>query len=142
MYSIEYMNSRRFKDEVFEQFARIGKALGSPKRLELLDVNDRPFLPAEVVDAVAYYAGTSPLRFATADGVADQAANQVLGGLPSDYLDTSLAALREVTPESATAAYASVVDAGSASLVVVGAADQLANPLRALGYEDLVVVGD
>ena len=83
-----------------------------------------------------------PLRFATADGVADQAANQVLGGLPSDYLDTSLAALREVTPESATAAYASVVDAGSASLVVVGAADQLAEPLRALGYDDLVVVED
>jgi rhodanese-related sulfurtransferase len=30
--------ARRFKDEVFEQFARIGKALSSPKRLELLDV--------------------------------------------------------------------------------------------------------
>lgn len=29
---------RRFKDEVYEQFARIGKALASPKRLELLDV--------------------------------------------------------------------------------------------------------
>ena len=54
----------------------------------------------------------------------------------------SLAALREVTPESATAAYASVVDAGSASLVVVGAADQLAEPLRALGYDDLVVIED
>ena len=63
----------------------------------------------------------------------------MLGGLPSDYLDTSLAALREVTPDSATAAYRSVVDAGTASLVVVGAADQLAEPLRALGYDDLVV---
>ncbi|GDX82688.1 ArsR family transcriptional regulator [Deltaproteobacteria bacterium] len=30
--------SRRFKDEVFEQFARIGKAVASPKRLELLDI--------------------------------------------------------------------------------------------------------
>lgn len=30
--------SRRFKDEVFEQFARIGKAVASPKRLELLDL--------------------------------------------------------------------------------------------------------
>ena len=106
---------------------------------ELLDVTTRPFEAAEVADAVAYYVGTSPLRFATADGVADQAASQVLGGLPSDYLDTSLAALREVTPDSATAAYTSVVDAGTASLVVVGAADQLAEPLRALGYDDLVV---
>ena len=106
---------------------------------ELLDVSDRPYTADEVTDAVAYYTGTSPLRFATADGVSDQAASQVLGGLPPDYLDTSLAALREVTPESATAAYTSVVDAGTASLVVVGAADQLAEPLRALGYDDLVV---
>jgi zinc protease len=106
---------------------------------ELLDVSARPFVADEVTDAVAYYAGTSPLRFATADGVADQAASQVLGGLPSDYLDASLAALRQVTPDSATASYTSVVDAGTASLVVVGAADQLAEPLRALGYDDLVV---
>jgi len=30
--------SRQFKDQVFEQFARVGKAVGSPKRLELLDL--------------------------------------------------------------------------------------------------------
>lgn len=30
--------SRRFKDEVFNQFARVGKAVASPKRLELLDI--------------------------------------------------------------------------------------------------------
>ena len=30
--------SRRFKDDGFEQFARIGKAVASPKRLELLDI--------------------------------------------------------------------------------------------------------
>lgn len=30
--------NRRYKDEVFEQFARIGKVLSSPRRLELLDV--------------------------------------------------------------------------------------------------------
>lgn len=31
-------NGRHFKDRLFEQFARIGKALGSRRRLELLDV--------------------------------------------------------------------------------------------------------
>lgn len=31
-------SSRRFKDDVFEQFARISKALSSARRLELLDV--------------------------------------------------------------------------------------------------------
>ena len=30
--------SRRFKDAVYEQFARIGKAVSAPKRLELLDL--------------------------------------------------------------------------------------------------------
>ena len=30
--------SRMFKDQIYEQFARIGKALASPKRLELLDL--------------------------------------------------------------------------------------------------------
>jgi rhodanese-related sulfurtransferase len=29
---------RRFKDSIYEQFARIGKAISSPKRLELLDL--------------------------------------------------------------------------------------------------------
>jgi rhodanese-related sulfurtransferase len=30
--------NRRFKDDIYEQFARIGKAVSSPKRLELLDL--------------------------------------------------------------------------------------------------------
>src|SRR5262245_39875798 len=29
---------RRFKDAVYEQFARVGKAMAAPKRLELLDL--------------------------------------------------------------------------------------------------------
>jgi predicted Zn-dependent peptidase len=107
---------------------------------ELLDVSTKPFDAAEVADAVAYYLGTSPLRFATADGVAAQAATQLLAGLPTDYLDQSLADLQGVTSESATSAYAGVVDPAAASLVVVGDADPQAEPLRALGYDDLVVV--
>lgn len=30
--------NRRFKDEIYEHFSRIGKAVSSPKRLELLDI--------------------------------------------------------------------------------------------------------
>src|SRR3972149_8051754 len=30
--------NRRFKNDIYEQIARIGKALSSPKRLELLDL--------------------------------------------------------------------------------------------------------
>jgi rhodanese-related sulfurtransferase len=32
------MKPRRFKDALYEQFARVGKAVASPKRLELLDL--------------------------------------------------------------------------------------------------------
>ena len=31
-------SGRRFKDAIYEQFSRIGKAVSSPKRLELLDL--------------------------------------------------------------------------------------------------------
>ncbi len=108
--------------------------------LRLLDIAGHPFSRREVDEAVSYFTGVSPLRYATADGVADQAATQLVMGLGSDYVDRSLADLRAVTPESATAAYRSVVDLDALSLVVVGEAAVLAEPLRGLGF-DLQVVG-
>jgi predicted Zn-dependent peptidase len=107
---------------------------------DLIDVSGTPFTTREVDEAVAYLTGVSPLRYATADGVADQAATQVLAGLPDDYVDRSLALLRSVTPETATAAYTSLVRPDDLSLVVVGDAERLADPLRGLGFDDLVVV--
>ena len=35
---MDVVTHRKFKDRLFEQFARIGKALASPKRLEILDL--------------------------------------------------------------------------------------------------------
>ena len=107
---------------------------------DLVEVGGTPFTAREVEDAVAYLTGVSPLRYATADGVADQAATQVLAGLPEDYVDRSLALLRSVTPETATAAYTSLVRPEDLSLVVVGDAERIAEPLRGLGFDDLVVV--
>ena len=106
----------------------------------LIDVSEKPFTEVEVSDAVTYFTGVSPLRFATADGVADQAAVQALIGLPADYIDQSIAALQQVTPESATQAYRSLVHPDKLSLVVVGDAATLAEPLRAAGYDELQVV--
>jgi len=106
---------------------------------DLLQTHDRPFTAAEVREAVAYFVGVSPLRYATADGVADQAGTQVLADLPLDYVDRSLAALREVTPESASRAYAELVHLDELSLVVVGDASVVAEPLRAAGFPGLTV---
>ena len=72
--------------------------------------------------------------------MADQAATQVLAGLPEDYVDRSLALLRSVTPESATEAYQSLVRPEELSLVVVGDAERIAEPLRASGFGELQVV--
>jgi zinc protease len=109
---------------------------------ELIDLEHAPITAAEVADAVAYLTGVSPLRYATADGVADQAANQVLVGLPDDYVDRSLALLRNVTPDAATDAYLSLVHPDQLTLVVVGDADRIADPLRASGFPDLEVVSN
>jgi zinc protease len=106
---------------------------------ELINVDDAPFTDQEVNDAVAFFTGVSPLRYATAEGVADQAATQVLAGLPDDYVDRSLALLRSVTPEDATDAYRSIVHPEELTLVVVGDAERLADPIRALGFTDLEV---
>jgi predicted Zn-dependent peptidase len=106
---------------------------------DLIKVDSVPFSSQEVGDAVAFFTGVSPLRYATADGVADQAATQVLAGLPDDYVDRSLALLRSVTPEGATEAYRSVVHPDDLTLVVVGDAERLADPLRASGFADLEV---
>ena len=109
---------------------------------ELADVSvdHEPFTAAEVADAVTYTTGISPLRYATADGVADQAAVNRLVGLGDDYVTRNLAELREVTPEAATQAYSSLVDVDALTLVVVGDADVIADPLRELGFGDLEVV--
>ncbi|HET7476548.1 MAG TPA: pitrilysin family protein [Dermatophilaceae bacterium] len=115
----------------------VGDALARAQ--SLLSVKDAPITEQEVSDAVAYFTGVSPLRYATADGVADQAATQILARLGPRYVTESLAALRAVTPESATQAYLSVVRPDELTLVVVGDADRVADPIRRAGFDDLNV---
>jgi predicted Zn-dependent peptidase len=107
---------------------------------ELLRIDDKPFTAEEVADAVTYFAGVSPLRYATADGVADQAAVQALALLPDDYLDRRLAALRQVTPESAAEAYRSLVDPDKLTLAISGDADKITEPLASAGFTDARVI--
>ena len=50
------MPPRRFKDSIYEQFARLGKAISAPKRLELLDLLCQG---PRTVEALAEQAGIS-----------------------------------------------------------------------------------
>jgi len=49
-------SARQFKDDVYEQFARVGKAVSAPKRLELLDLLSQS---PRTVEALAEQAGIS-----------------------------------------------------------------------------------
>ena len=40
--------SRRFKNAIYEQFARVGKALASPHRIELLELLEGPLERLEI----------------------------------------------------------------------------------------------
>lgn len=100
----------------------------------LLDISKAPVTTAEVTDAVNYFAGVSPLRYATADGIADQTAANVLQGLPLDFIDRHLAAIHTTTPAAATAAYSEVIDLEALTLVVAGDAERLAEPLATAGF--------
>lgn len=91
-------------------------------------------------DAVDYMLGVSPVRFQTAHAVARQAAEQVLDDLPPDYLDRRNAALREVTAEGASEAFADAVTRDDLGLVVVGDAERVVGPLSAAGVTDVAVI--
>lgn len=122
--------SGAFRSEV------IGDALTQVRRL--LSTTDAGFTAEEVADAVTYFTGTSPLRYATADGVADRAALQALTQLPDDYLDRHLAALRRVTPQSAEETYRSLVNPDEMTLVVSGDADAISDPIAGAGFDPTV----
>ncbi|GAB3621936.1 pitrilysin family protein [Mariniluteicoccus endophyticus] len=100
----------------------------------LLDIAGSPITGSEVADAVNHLGGTTPLRYATAEGVADQQAANVLNGTPTDHVTRWLAALRDVTPEQATAAYTEIVDLAALTLIVVGDAAAIRPGLVAAGW--------
>lgn len=88
-------------------------------------------------DAVDFYLGASPLRFQTARALVDQAAGLLADGLPADWLNVLRAALPAVTAEGAAEAFAAAVP--ELAVVVVGDAETVADPVRALGLGEVTV---
>lgn len=84
----------------------------------ILDISHSPFTEVEVSQAVSFLTGVAPLRYATAQGVVEQAAALAAAGLDPGYVDRSLTRLRQVTAAEATAAYTELVQ--DPVLVVVG----------------------
>ena len=120
-----------FRNEV------VGEALALMP--QLLDVAAEPITADEVARARDYLVGTSPLRYATAPGVTLGVLSLIAAGLDADHVGRQLDAYRAVTPDTATEAAARLVDVHAGSLVVVGDAGALEQPLRDAGWEPTVV---
>ena len=120
-----------FRNEV------VGEALGLMPGL--LDVAASPITADEVARARDFLVGTTPLRYATASGVTVGVLSLVAAGLGADHIERQLAAYRAVTPASATAVAAGLVDPTGGSLVVVGDAGALEQPLREAGWDPTIV---
>ncbi len=100
----------------------------------LLDLTHRPISAAEVTDAVTYLNGVAPLRYSTAHGVTEQISTLLAAGLSAEFINAHAQALAMVTPESATQAMTELLPPDEFSLVVVGDADALVDPLTAAGW--------
>jgi zinc protease len=100
----------------------------------LVDLTKRALTPEEVAEAVRYITGSAPLRFATAQGVTQHLAALVAAGLSADFIDANTVALSQVTPTSATEALVDLLPVERLSLVVVGPAEQLRQPLAEAGW--------
>ena len=109
-----------------------------PEALELarrqLDVVSAPITSAEVRDAVSFTNGVAPLRYSTAQAVTERIAQLTAAGVSVDFINANAYAITQVTPESATAALAELLPPDQLSLVVVGDADRLHQPLVEAGW--------
>lgn len=100
----------------------------------LLDLTGNPITPAEVADAVAYTVGVAPLRYSTAQGITDRIAALVRDGVNVEFVNANFAALTLVTAESATQSVTELLQPDQLTLVVVGDAASLHDPLVASGW--------
>lgn len=101
---------------------------------ELLDLSEQPITEEEVAEAISYHAGSSPLRYSTAQGVTQHLAALCAAGLTSEFIDASSLALTQVTGASASAALTELMPTQNLNLVVVGDAASLSEPLAQAGW--------
>lgn len=90
--------------------------------------------------AVQNLVGVAPLKYETAAAVADTLADQVEQHLPDDFQAQTYARLAETGTVEATAAVVSAFPADRLVTILVGDAEQVAEPVRELGIGEVTVV--
>jgi predicted Zn-dependent peptidase len=92
----------------------------------------------EVSTGIRAASDSAALGFERSDAVVGRVEMLVSQGLPLDHVDRNLQRIREVTTDSANATYSEVVTPEAMSVVVVGDARTVRDPLRDWGYASLV----
>ncbi|OEV04709.1 M16 family metallopeptidase [Streptomyces oceani] len=90
--------------------------------------------------AVQNLVGVAPLKYETAAAVADTLADQVEQELPDDFQAQMYARLAETGTVEATAAVVNAFPADRLVTILVGDAEQIAEPVRQLGIGEVKIV--
>jgi len=107
--------------------------------LDILEAGRDGFGEAETAGGVDFLCHTAPGRYATADTVADEAAQRALEGLTTEHTTRVLQDMRELTPKRLRKAYRDWID-GTWTSVVVGDASVLKKSLRKLDRGEVTVL--
>lgn len=100
---------------------------------ELELIRSQPAPQGELADAAQYMIGNFPVVTETAANLAYLVTIQQVFGLPADYWSTYRSNIAAVTPERALEAASRYIDSDRGLIVIVGDADQIAEPARRYG---------
>ncbi|WP_067456602.1 M16 family metallopeptidase [Actinomadura macra] len=89
--------------------------------------------------SVRALADRAPAEFETARAVAAELADAAANGLGADYPSAYLAAVRASTPDGVARAYRKHIDTEALTIIAVGDAAQIREPLEKLGYAPVTV---
>ena len=92
---------------------------------ELNRIRDEKVRPEELADAKSFLTGVFPIRAETQDGLAGLVANQVMYGLPDDYLQTYRENIDAVTLEDVQRVANAYIHPERLAMVIVGDADAI-----------------
>lgn len=94
----------------------------------------------EIESSRDYIAGVFPLRFETTDHIASHVVNTLVYGLPDDYYQSHRERVRMVTQDDVHQAVARCIRPDEMTIVVVGDAESVKDPLLDLGWGDLEIL--
>lgn len=107
---------------------------------ELERIREEPVNEGELADARNYVAGTFPLRLQTTDGVASRLAELFVYDLPRSYIDEFADRVLAVSEDEVLEAARARIRPENLTILVVGDAATVREPLEALGMGPIQVV--